>query len=350
MKKLLLTAVTLVLIIFFGIILYVSLTIPELPKNSDTLIDSAIDSDVPEIIKGETGYINNDSTKIWYESILPQYRNNGAILLFMGISNDALGWPQAFINKLVDSGYQVIRFDYRGTGLSGWVENWEQHPYSLQDLATDGKIILDSLKIEQANVLGISLGGMVAQEFAINYPERTNTLTSVMSSGNILDTELPPISKDIVYELIKTSVRYSLIPTEESTIRLHISSRIILRGNAKYDIDIKETATQVLYNLRKRKGYNPNASKQHHEATYRSGSRYEKLKKLNLPVLILHGLQDPFIPIAHSKKLASVLPNAKTKWFENMGHDIPVHLIDSIYDEINTLVSSNLETINAKHQ
>jgi len=264
----------------------------------------------------------------------------GILVLLVG----AISYVFLSVPKLPD-GYQVIRFDYRGTGLSDWVENWEEQPYALADLANDGKVILDALKIEKANLLGVSLGGMVAQEFAINFPERTNTLTSVMSSGNILDKELPPISNEIVFELVKTSIRYGMFSSEENTIKLHLSARVILQGDAEYDIDVKGTAEQILYNLKKRKGYNPNASKQHHEATYRSGSRYEKLKHLKMPVLIMHGLNDPFIPIEHSRKLASILPNAKTKWFENMGHDVPLNLMDEICAEIFNVIRQ-LETIN----
>jgi pimeloyl-ACP methyl ester carboxylesterase len=67
---------------------------------------------------------------------------------------------------------------------------------------------------------------------------------------------------------------------------------------------------------------------------FRSDSRYDELKKLEIPVLIIHGLNDPFIPIEHSKKLAGTIPNARTKWFENMGHDIPPELIDSLINEL----------------
>ncbi len=332
-----------ILIFLIGGISYIFLTVPQLPKNSDAIIEDIITSEVPRLVKGKSGYVVNNVTKIWYESISPKDTNKGAILLFMGISNDALGWPQAFIDRLVKSGYQIIRFDYRGTGLSDWMENWAEQPYSLKDLASDSKVILDSLKIEKAHLFGISLGGMVAQEFAINFPERTNTLTSLMSSGNILDKELTPISNEIVFKLIKTSIRYGVFPSEKNTIKLHISSRIILQGEAKYDIDVKGTATQVLYNLRKRSGYNPDASSQHHEATYRSGSRYDKLKRLEMPVLIMHGLNDPFIPIEHSEKMATIIPNARTKWFENMGHDIPVNLTDTICDEIIKFLNSKRE-------
>ncbi len=343
MKKILKIIGFVILTLLIGVLSYIYLSVPKLPNNSEVIIEDILNSEVPELIKGKTGYIVNEGINIWYESILPTDTSKGAILLFMGISNDALGWPQTFIDRLVNSGYQVIRFDYRGTGLSDWVENWEEQPYSLTDLANDGKIILDSLKIEKTNLLGISLGGMVAQEFAINFPERTNTLTSLMSSGDILDKELPPISNKIVFELVKTSIRYGIFSSEKNTIKLHLSSRVILQGDSEYDIDVKGTAEQVLYNLRNRRGYNPNASNQHHEATYRSGSRYKKLKRLKKPVLIIHGLNDPFIPIEHSKKLATIIPNARTKWFENMGHDIPPSLTDTICKEIISTINSNSE-------
>ncbi len=233
---------------------------------------------MPELLKGNTGYVQSGDTKIWFESIGQGGVKKGTILLFMGISNDALGWPQGFIESLVDSGYQVIRFDYRGTGMSDWIEDWEKNHYTLSDLASDAVAILDTLGIKDAHLIGISLGGMVAQEFAINHPGRTLTLTSIMSSGNIVDKDLPEISQKTTFDLIKIGLKYGIFPTERKTIKLHVAARIILRGGANYDIDIKGTAEQVLYNLRKRNGYNPEASRQHHEAVYRSDSRYASLK------------------------------------------------------------------------
>lgn len=322
------------LVLLVGLIIVIFFTGPKLPDNTDAMIDNALSSDIPELVKGKSGYVISDNHKLWYESITPKDTNKGAILLFMGISNDALGWPQNFLDRLVENGYQVIRFDYRGTGLSDWVENWEKKPYSLSDLANDAKIILDTLQIKKANLVGVSLGGMVAQQFAIDNTDRTMTLTSIMSSGNIIDKEIPEISKSIVFDLVKAGIRYSIISNEKNTIKLHLAARVILRGDADYDIDVKSISEQVLYNLRKRRGYNLNASGQHHEATYRSGSRYDKLKELKLPVLIIHGMNDPFIPIEHSKKLATIIPDSKTKWFKNMGHDFPENLIDSISREI----------------
>ena len=322
------------LILLTGFIILIFFTGPKLPDNTDTIIDNVINSKLPEFVKGKSGYVISDNYKIWYESITPKDTNKGVILLFMGMASDALGWPQTFIDKLVDSGYQVIRYDYRGTGQSDWIEDWQQNPYSLADLAKDAKTILDTLKISKAHLIGLSLGGMVAQEFAIENADRTQTLTSIMSSGNIVDKELPKISKSIIFDFTKIGIKYGIFQSEKNTIKLILSAKVILRGDAQYDIDVKGTAEQVLYNLKKRKGYNPNASSQHDEAANLSGSRYDKLKDLKIPVLIIHGLNDSFVSIKHSEKLASVIPNSKTKWFNNMGHDLPLNLIDPINKEI----------------
>lgn len=319
------TVVAVALIYFSG---------PELSNDIDNTINDVMKSELPELLHGDTGYVKSGDTRIWFESICPAVIEKSTILLFMGISNDALGWPQGFIESLIDSGYRVIRFDYRGTGMSDWIENWGKSPYSLSDLAMDAVAILNTLGIKRAHLVGISLGGMVAQEFAINHPDRTLTLTSIMSSGNIVDKNLPGISQKTTFDLIKIGLKYGIFPTEKNTIRLHVAARIILRGDANYDIDIRGTARQVLYNLRKRNGYNPEASRQHHKAVYRSGSRYEKLKDMQVPTLIIHGLKDPFIPIEHSKKLASILPNSTTKWFENMGHDVPPVLFEPLINEL----------------
>ena len=303
---------------------------PTLPADTDAAIDAVMETPLPELLKGDTNFVNTGDTNIWYEAIQPTNASQGTVLLFMGISNDALGWPQTFIAPLVDAGYKVIRFDYRGTGLSDWDKNWKDNPYSLADLANDAAVILDNEGVEQAHIVGISMGGMVAQEFAINHPDKLSTLTLMMSSGNIVDPSLPSISQSVTVELITAAVKYGVLPTERNTVKLHTAARVILRGDAEYDIDVTEIAQQVLYNLRHRNGYNSQASQQHQEAVFRSGSRFSKLRNLDVPSLIIHGINDPFIPIEHSKKLAAAIPNSKTEWYDNMGHDIPPTLIETI--------------------
>ncbi len=300
---------------------------PEMPSETDAMITSVLESPIPELVKGKKGFAKSQGLNIWYESITPKRPVKGTVLLIMGISNDALGWPGQFIGALVDSGYQVIRYDHRGTGESDWIKDWSsKHPYSLADMADDGVAVMNSLGIQKAHVVGISMGGMIAQELAINHPERVATLNSVMSSGYIEDPELPPISSEVAWDLVKVALKYGIIGTDRNMIKMHIASRIILRGKANYPLDTKDLAEQVLYDIRKRKGYNSNVSRQHQAAVFLSGSRYEKLRQLPMPTLIIHGMSDPFIPIAHGKKCAAIIPKADSLWVQNMGHDLPGYL------------------------
>lgn len=315
--------------------LYLYFSGPSLPPGTEAIIDRVLESPLPEPVGGDTGHARSGNVSIWYESLSPEGPPKGTVLLVMGISNDALGWPRRFIDPFVDEGYRVIRYDHRGTGLSDWMTGWDSHhPYSLADMADDALAVMDACHVQQAHVVGISMGGMIAQELAIRHPGRTASLTSVMSSGDIEDPDLPPISSDVVWKLIRVSLKYGLIGGERNLIRLHLASRLVLMGDARYEPDVREIAETVLYNLRRRKGFNPDASRQHQAAVSLSGPRYAKLAELQVPTFIVHGQSDPFIPVAHGKKCASIIPNADSLWVEGMGHDIPDALAEKLAREI----------------
>ncbi len=314
--------------------LFIFFSVPQIPSRSNQVIDSALSRPLKEVLKGKTGYAKNKGVKIWYESIIPKdplKNSRGTILLIMGISTDALAWPERFIEAFTDSGYQVIGMDHRGTGMSDWdIEK----PYTLSDMAMDGIEVLNVLGVKKAHVIGLSMGGMIAQQMAIEHPERVATLISIMSSCNIKDPELPPVSDFVFARLIAAGLRFGVFGGEKDMIKLNIAGRMILRGTAQDTIDTKEMTERVLYNLRRRKGYNPKVFLQHKEAILMSGSRCEKLKKLNLPALIIHGKQDELMPIAHGKKCAEVIPGAIPFWVDNMGHDISDRNIKAVAGKI----------------
>ena len=322
-KKSLILILSILTILILGGLIYININLPNLPPLTNKIIDNALKKNALKL-KGEQGYAKNNDTKIWYESKSPEDSIKGNIILIMGIANDALAWPDYFINSLVDSGYRVIRFDNRGTGMSDWMDDWSaNNSYSLEDMADDAIAILDTLQIPKAHVIGASLGGMIAQSICVNYPERVITLVSIMSTGNIMDSNLPSINSGTIMDLMLAQIKYGIFDSESNQIKLHITSRMLLMGDDKYELDLENIANSVLYNLRQRKGFNSDASKQHIAATMKSGSRYEKLAKLKTPTLVIHGKSDPLIDFKHGIKTHEIIPNADSLWIKGMGHDIP---------------------------
>jgi len=334
-KNILLIIGALIVLVILGASIYIFTSGPDLPPETDVVIEQVLNSELPEIIKGETGLADSKGVKIWYESIEPVDTNKGAVLLIMGVAGDALAWPDFFIQSLVGSGYQVVRFDNRGTGMSDWMEDWDSdESYTLEDMASDGIAVMDELSIEKAHIIGVSMGGMIAQELTIKHPERVLSLTSMMSSGYIEDPELPGIPGDIIKEFVIMGIKHILFNSEEDMIKTSLASRLLLMGDSTYNLNVKSIAENTLYNIRKRRGYNTDASKQQMTAVSNSGSRYNKLKEIEISVLIIHGTSDPMIPIEHGRRCAELIPNADTLWVEGMGHDIPNIFADKILEKI----------------
>ena len=259
----------------------------------------------------------------------------------MGNGNDALSWPPKFISNLTDAGYQVIRYDHRGTGLSTSEEKWKKkNAYSLNDMAGDVIAILDTLQIQKAHVVGVSMGGMIAQIVAIEHPKRTASLTSIMSSGDAMDPILPAMSDAIIPKMVGAILKHGLFGNRKGQIKRQIVQKRILMGEATGDIAIKSTAEIASYNLKKRDGYKIIAAKHHYQAILNASSRYVQLSRLaNIPTLIVHGMKDPVIPYLHSEKLIEIIPDAQGLWIQNMGHDLP----DSAIREITYKMVLNFE-------
>lgn len=340
-KRIIIILASIILMVAIGGMIYINIKLPKLPALTNRIIDKTLEKNDFKL-RGKTGYALNNKTKIWYESNVPKDTIRGHIILIMGISNNALAWPGFFINSLVDSGYHVIRYDNRGTGMSDWMENWnKENAYSLEDLADDAIAILDTLHIQKAHIIGASFGGMIAQTLSIVYPDRVSTLISMISTGDIMDEELPSINMSTVSKLMLAQIRYGLFENESNQIKLQITSRLLLMGDEKYDLDIEEIAKSTLYDIRERRGLNPLASKQHIEATTKTGSRYDELNQLRIPTLVIHGKSDPLIDFSHGVKTFNAIPNADSLWIEGMGHEISKHHKDIIVGRIISHIKSN---------
>jgi pimeloyl-ACP methyl ester carboxylesterase len=155
---LILTTIVL-LLIFYG---------PKPDLNTLHIIDETLNEELPELVRGKTGFAVSNNVRIWYELIPPTTTSiKGTICLLMSNAADALMWPPSFINQFTSAGFQVIRLDYRGTGLSDWMSNWNKNnAYSLFDMAKDVIAVIDTLHISRVHLFGFSLGGMIAQEMA----------------------------------------------------------------------------------------------------------------------------------------------------------------------------------------
>ena len=322
-KKLLWGLFSLLLLILAAYFFYIS-DAPPLPNQTEQIVEEVLEEELPELITGQTGIADNQGVSIWYELKTPADSIKGTVLLVMGYGSTALVWPKRFWQPILDAGYQVIRYDNRGLGESSWIEDWDkENPYTLEDMAKDGIAILDHLKIEKAHVIGVSMGGMIAQRMAISHADHLLSLTSIMSTGYMLDPGLPPVPPSFEKALLKLGLKHLWNPSEENIMKFSVCIPEMLKGNGGYENDIKAIAQRTLYELRKRKGFNRKVGLQHQAAIEKSGSRLEELDQIKAPTVIIHGTDDPLVIPPHGKKYAPLIPNAEIVWIEGMGHDFP---------------------------
>ena len=337
--------IVILLLSLAGFIIYAFLAGPTLPPETEAIIEDVLNSELPEIIAGQVGFASSAGLDIWYENISPPGSVKGTVLLMMGLGGDALLWPPKFVRAFVDAGYQLIRYDHRGTGMSDWVKHWDrQNPYSLVDMAADALAVLDALEIAEAHLVGLSMGGMIAQEAAINYPDRVASLTLMMTSAYVGDPDLPGLtSRYFLGSILKgiPLLKYRIMGGEKNLIKERLAKTIPMVGID--ELDIQETAELVLYDLRQRRGINIRAAFQHQTAVTISGSRVEKLKTVNVPTLVIHGTADQFIPVEHGRKLVEAIPKARGLWLDGVGHVFPVPDMDTLMKKIIAhLIAANL--------
>ena len=329
----------LIILLFLGFFLFIN-SAPKLPADSEKIIAKVLTADLPELVKGETGIAKSGDIEIWYEKINATGASKGTVLLIMGHMSSALVWRDKFYQPLVDSGYQIIRYDNRDVGLSTWIENWDKNnPYTLEDMTKDGLAVLDAAKVEKAHLIGASMGGMIAQNIAINHGHRVLSLTSIMSSGYMMDPEIVPVPKSYSNNFIKLAVKYLMIPSESNTIKFYLGFHQLLKGNGPYELEVKEISEVASYEIRKRNGFNKKAIQQQAMVVELSGSRLPDMGNIKVPTLVIHGKSDPLINFDHAEKYAPLIPNADILFIDGMGHDIPSIYLNQVHEAIFKTIS-----------
>lgn len=288
-------------------------------------------------LNSTTGKATTNGIEIFYESFGDT--SHPAVVLIMGLDAQCVIWSSTFIAPIVEAGYRVIRFDNRDIGLSTWLDSWSKaKPYTLEDMAKDTIELLDFLSIPKAHIVGASMGGMIAQRLAISHAERVLSLTSIMSSGYMLDPNLiTSFSQRNFLRVLPKLIKWAPIPLKHINMKVTVGNYLAVYkylSGTKYEFD-KATFTELFtYAIEERKGQNPKARVQQFCAIVASGSRLNELKKVDVPTLIIHGNADKLVPISHSKKLATIIPNSVYVEMEGIGHEIPRPAIPEYHKHI----------------
>lgn len=246
-----------------------------------------------------------------------------AVLLINGLGSQMTRWPEAFCAGLVAKGLYVIRFDNRDVGLSTWLSDGET--YAVADMIGDAAAVLDAVGKRAAHIVGISMGGMIAQEFAAAHPDRTLSLTSIMS--NTGNPDLPPPT---VAALETLNARPSN-PGDPSFIADSVA-RAETIGSPAYPWPQGALAARA--RAEADRAFNPPGVARQMAAIRASGDRRPKLATITAPTVVLHGADDPLVPVAGGRDTAANIKGAELRIIPGMGHDLPPGLYETFTDAI----------------
>ncbi|MEC5405039.1 alpha/beta hydrolase [Paraburkholderia sp. MPAMCS5] len=287
-------------------------------------------------------FVKTNSVTVGYESFGDE--DAEVILLISGLGAQMIRWTAPFCESLVAKGFRVIRFDNRDAGSSTHFTHspapdfsalasaiaagrTPDVPYTLYDMVGDAIGLLDALQIDRAHVVGRSMGGMIAQLMSSEYPERILSLTSIMSStGN---PNLPSAAPDIMAMLTKRSPH----PFEDEAGFLEHSLAFARRiASPGYPLD--EEVHRILVLEEARRAYDPAAFGRQIGAIAATGDIRSRLARIVAPTLVVHGVDDPLIPLDCGRDTAISIPGAEFMAVNGMGHDLPSALYHTVADAI----------------
>jgi pimeloyl-ACP methyl ester carboxylesterase len=263
------------------------------------------------------------------------------LLLVVGLGAQLTWWPPGLRSALADRGFFVISFDNRDAGLSTWLDHLgpvdllavldgsAPPPYLLADMAADAMAVLDALALPSAHVFGASMGGMIAQEMAIEHPDLVRSLTCAMSSTG--DPGVGQQRADI------TDMLLSPRPTDKTA---SVTQSVALaRATSSPAFGFDETRTRARMLAEYDRGNHPEGAGRQIAAILMSGDRTAALAALSMPVLVVHGDADPMIDVSGGRATASAIPGARLWVIPGMAHDLPAALFGEIADEVAALAA-----------
>jgi len=241
-----------------------------------------------------------------------------AVLLIMGAMCSMVYWDEEFCQQLAETGRYVIRYDNRDVGRSSTYEPGSSH-YTVVDMADDAIGVLDAYHIDEAHIVGMSLGGMIAQIMALRHPQRVLSITMIASGifgSDDNNRNLPPMDEKILaYHANGATLNWS---DKESVADYLVAGSALLCGS-KHKFDEKRAYKQVEKEINRAN----NLLSMFNHAFLKGDDSYEgKLKGINVPALVIHGTEDTVLPYEHALALVNEIPHALLLSLEGSGHEI----------------------------
>ena len=260
------------------------------------------------------------------------------VLLIMGLAMQLVAWPLPFVQALVDAGYRVIRFDNRDIGLSRHFDEqgvpnvvWAamklrlgfdvKTGYTLTDMARDTLGVMDALNVQKAHIVGVSMGGMIAQRVALAAPARTQSLTSIMSTSGARG--LPQARPQVIRALM--SRPKTTTPQDIGDFYVKLLKVI---GSPAYPVPEAEVRERA--NAAFTRNFHPAGIPRQMMAIMADTERAQALQNIQVPTLVIHGEEDGLVPFACGQDTARRIPNARFVPVEGMGHDLPPGVVQRL--------------------
>ncbi len=262
-------------------------------------------------------YANNGDCELYYETFGDPA--NATLLLVNGLDSQSTNYQDEWCRMFAAEGLQVVRFDNRDVGLSSSFEgaplNADGAAYTLSDMVADGLAVLDAIGVERAHVMGLSMGGMIVQQMAIEHPERLLTMTSVMSTTG-----------EDMYR--KSSLRaLELLMAPPATDREGAIQQWV---DGLREWGTPEFADEARWRADAARSFDRGGviggSARQYSAVMDSGSRADGLRAVRVPTLVMHGDKDTIIDVIGGRRTAELIPAARFELIEGMGHDYPPQL------------------------
>jgi pimeloyl-ACP methyl ester carboxylesterase len=263
------------------------------------------------------------------------------LVLIMGIDAQLIHWPQGFCDQLLAQGFRVVRFDNRDIGLSsrldhlgppswtrlGWAmlrRRGLEAAYTLWDMAEDTVGLLDTLGLGRVHMAGMSMGGMIAQCVALRHPERLISLTSISSTTG--SPRVPSGKPSVMWKVMKRR------PKDPREAIAHSMGMLEAIGSPGFPVS--DEALLALATRANERGHSPEGTGRQAAAILASGSRRRALASVSVPTLVLHGEDDPLIPVEGGHATAEAIPGARLITIPGWGHDLPPGLWPTLAEAI----------------